>query len=120
MKPRIPFADPSTAVPVDKLAASLVPESLCRKYTVVPLRLEDDGIEEMITAIYGSEAAIFDLLEKFPETSAVECLDSEEDGDRPEGQNHAAAPVIRRRGPLLRRHSIGPTRDAEAFSGAWR
>jgi type IV pilus assembly protein PilB len=41
---RLRFADPPAGA-VDKLACSLVPESLCRKRTLVPLRLDGDAIE---------------------------------------------------------------------------
>ncbi|MBI5240197.1 MAG: Flp pilus assembly complex ATPase component TadA [Elusimicrobia bacterium] len=41
---RIPFADPADG-PADKLAAGLMPESLCRRHTVAPLRLRDDRLE---------------------------------------------------------------------------
>ncbi len=41
---RIPFAEPAAAA-LDKLAATLVPEVLCRKHGLVPLRLDADALE---------------------------------------------------------------------------
>ncbi|MBI5209809.1 MAG: Flp pilus assembly complex ATPase component TadA [Elusimicrobia bacterium] len=42
----IPTADPQAAE-LDKLACSLVPEALCRKHTLVPMRIDGDAIEVM-------------------------------------------------------------------------
>jgi type IV pilus assembly protein PilB len=41
---RIPFAEPDAAA-ADKLAATLVPEALCRRHGLVPLRLDADALE---------------------------------------------------------------------------
>ncbi|MEK7234720.1 MAG: ATPase, T2SS/T4P/T4SS family [Elusimicrobiota bacterium] len=129
----IPFAEPA-AGSCDKIAVSLVPEEICRRHMLFPLRVDEetiellmanpldsvvmdsvmalsgrrpvplfglpDKIEELITAGYGEDAAVFELLHKLPDEAPVTCLDSGAE-QTAEPANSIGAPVIRLANQLI-------------------
>ncbi|MBI5201546.1 MAG: Flp pilus assembly complex ATPase component TadA [Elusimicrobia bacterium] len=55
-----------------------------------------ENVEALIAKAYDSDAVIFDLLNRFPETAAVECLGPDGNGESYEASSAAiGAPVIR-------------------------
>ncbi|MFA6003027.1 MAG: ATPase, T2SS/T4P/T4SS family [Elusimicrobiota bacterium] len=125
---RIPCAEPGHAAP-DKLALKLVPEDVCRKHALVPLRLTGDAIEiicanpldetgmeevhaasgrtprpifgfpqhidELIAVSYGTDAVIYELLKKLPDSGTVEFVESDAIDDATAQAEKISTPVIR-------------------------
>jgi len=130
---RLTYADPPAA-DVEKMACQLVPESLCRKHNLLPVRLDGETIEilaanpldasamdevraasgrsprpvfcqlqrieSLISELYSTDAVIYDLLKRIPETGAVEFVSSEEESVEPDIEA-VRTPVIRLANKLI-------------------